>query len=314
MYSLSSIPFFDELSASQNILIAGIGGGFDVYCGIPIFLNLKNQNKNVYLANYSFTRLHETNAALVHPFCKKITPDTTEPTNGYFPEKYLSEWLEKNNFSSSVYAFSSPGVKQLQHAYQELLSLFSIDTVILVDGGTDGLMRGDEEDLGTFLQDYISLTAVMQIPLKKKVVASIGFGLDEVSHYRFLENVASVIWKDGFLGTTSLLSNSKEGKMYTNCVDYANKRMPHTKSIVNNAIIQSSGGAFGKQYIEGTDAYIFVNPLMSMYYFFTLDTVMSESHYFSFIKDTITVDEALDKIRLIPLKMQMRKTEKLPFF
>ena len=31
------IPFFNELDEAQNILIAGAGGGFDVFCGLPLF-------------------------------------------------------------------------------------------------------------------------------------------------------------------------------------------------------------------------------------------------------------------------------------
>jgi hypothetical protein len=30
------IPFFHELEKAQNILIAGAGGGFDVFCGLPL--------------------------------------------------------------------------------------------------------------------------------------------------------------------------------------------------------------------------------------------------------------------------------------
>lgn len=44
-------------SDCQNILIAGCGGGFDIYSGLPLYFDLKAMNKNVYLANLAFTDL-----------------------------------------------------------------------------------------------------------------------------------------------------------------------------------------------------------------------------------------------------------------
>jgi hypothetical protein len=35
-----NIPFFSELEGSRNILIAGAGGGFDVFCGLPLFFSI----------------------------------------------------------------------------------------------------------------------------------------------------------------------------------------------------------------------------------------------------------------------------------
>jgi hypothetical protein len=53
----------DELSLpsaienSQRVLVAGAGGGFDVYAGLPIYERLRLLGKKVYLANLSFVSL-----------------------------------------------------------------------------------------------------------------------------------------------------------------------------------------------------------------------------------------------------------------
>ena len=47
------LPFFNELEKAQTILIAGAGGGFDVFCGLPLYLWLKKAGKTVHLANLS---------------------------------------------------------------------------------------------------------------------------------------------------------------------------------------------------------------------------------------------------------------------
>ena len=30
------LPFFSEMDDAKNILITGAGGGFDVFCGLPL--------------------------------------------------------------------------------------------------------------------------------------------------------------------------------------------------------------------------------------------------------------------------------------
>jgi hypothetical protein len=44
-----------SLERSQRILVAGAGGGFDVYAGLPIYERLRALGKDVFLANLSFS-------------------------------------------------------------------------------------------------------------------------------------------------------------------------------------------------------------------------------------------------------------------
>jgi hypothetical protein len=39
------IPFFSELEGANNILIAGAGGGFDVFCGLPLYFAAKSAGR-----------------------------------------------------------------------------------------------------------------------------------------------------------------------------------------------------------------------------------------------------------------------------
>ena len=45
-----------------------------------------------------------------------------------------------------MYAFPRAGVQPLRAAYQALVDHLGIDAIVLVDGGTDILMRGDEAE------------------------------------------------------------------------------------------------------------------------------------------------------------------------
>ena len=95
-----NLPIFDHVSNSKSILIAGMGGGFDIYCGLPIYFELKDRGHNVHLANYSFTDLSAEFDELknaVHLTDSLVgVSAAVESFNPYFPERYLAQWLKQN--------------------------------------------------------------------------------------------------------------------------------------------------------------------------------------------------------------------------
>ena len=50
------IPFFSELGKAQNILIAGAGGGLDVFCGLPLYFWLRNAGNGADLSMVAIER------------------------------------------------------------------------------------------------------------------------------------------------------------------------------------------------------------------------------------------------------------------
>lgn len=38
-----NIPVFKQLSGCKHLLIAGMGGGFDIFCGLPIYFELQKR-------------------------------------------------------------------------------------------------------------------------------------------------------------------------------------------------------------------------------------------------------------------------------
>ena len=96
----------------------------------------------------------------------------------HFPEGTLARWLAAHDLPSTVYAFPPLGVQPLRAAYQYLIDRHDLDTIVLVDGGTDILMRGDEIGLGTPVEDLTSVGAVAGLDLAVKLVTCLGFGID----------------------------------------------------------------------------------------------------------------------------------------
>jgi hypothetical protein len=101
------LPFFDELRRGQNVLIAGAGGGFDVFSGLPLAFNLHAAGKRVFLGNLTFSNLPPDTAG------RRITPALTEVTADsvgsdlYFPEKHLAQWFRDRGKESPFTAFTA---------------------------------------------------------------------------------------------------------------------------------------------------------------------------------------------------------------
>lgn len=153
-----------------------------------------------------------------------------------FPVKVAGEWLLRRSFEAPVYAFAKTGVEPLRAADQMLFERHSFDLVILVDGGTDSLIFGDEPGLDTVVEDAVSVVAPCEVAGDRTLLAVLGFGVDHfhgVSHHSFLENVARLSRTSGNLGVISLVQRTPEGDAFLDLVGYANQRQPqHRRGIM----------------------------------------------------------------------------------
>ena len=99
----------------------------------------------------------------------------------YFPEKHLAQWFRDQGKEVPVYCFHRVGPKPVTAAYDVLVRELQTDTVVLVDGGTDSLLRGDENALGTPIEDMTSIAAVDALDaalVPRKMLVCLGFGID----------------------------------------------------------------------------------------------------------------------------------------
>ena len=319
MTNLNQSPFLQQLTEAETILIAGAGGGFDIYAGLPIILYLNSLGKQVIIANYSFTWLEETSATEYFPHCYEIKgTDHDRSGRGYFPERLLKSWLTTKGMDLPVFAFPRVGAKPLTSAYDYLVKRFSVDTIVLVDGGTDALMFGDEAGLGTPQEDACSVAAVTAQEVERALLVCVGFGIDAyhgVSHYRYLENVADCIRGGAFFGTWHLLQEMPEATAYREAVDYANDRMRGMESIVSNSIISALVGESGDFHRTRRTAgsELFINPLMTLYWCFEANYVAGRIGYLAALRSTDTIGEVNGVIARYQLGLgALRESRRLP--
>ena len=135
----------------------------------------------------------------------------------------------------------------MREAYQNLVAHLGVDAVVLVDGGTDILLRGDEAGLGTPEEDMTSLAAVAMLEDADRLVVSLGFGIDAfhgVCHAHVLENLAALDRDDGYPGALSIPSASPEARAYLDAVAHAQRTTPDRPSIVQGQIAAALRGEF----------------------------------------------------------------------
>ncbi|HEY6229545.1 MAG TPA: DUF1152 domain-containing protein [Verrucomicrobiae bacterium] len=289
------IPFFTEIERSQTVLLAGAGGGFDIFCGLPLYFFLRKAGKTVHLANLSFTELGFCEGDSPMHSLLKVTAESSGPAN-YFPELHLARWLSDHIAPTPIYAISRTGALPITDAYRWLINELKPDTLILIDGGMDSLMRGDEIGLGTPQEDSASLAAASAVNVAQKYLVSVGFGVDTfhgVCHAHFLENVAALIGEGAYLGAWSLTKEMEEFDLYQQACEFVHSRMPRSPSIVNTSIISAVLGRFGdfhtSKRTEGST--LFINPLMSIYWAFQLEPIARRNLYLDSIRNTATYQE-----------------------
>ncbi len=287
------LPFFEELEGSRRILLAGCGGGFDVFGALPLYFALKAEGKEVHLASLSFSFPDLAlpilslqpgwKGRILTPNLVRVDADTPEFAP-YFPELFLSRWFRSRGEDVPLWCFPVSGARPLAASYGLLSERLGLDAVVLVDGGSDSLMRGDEADLGTPSEDVASMIAVDSLDLPVKLLACIGFGADwfhGISHGRALEATAALAAAGGYLGLFSLLDTMPEARLYREACAYVFERMPGSESIVNTSILSALEGHFGDYHAlkRTSKGGLWISPLMSAYWCYRLSAVTGRMAY-----------------------------------
>ncbi|HVF84840.1 MAG TPA: DUF1152 domain-containing protein [Abditibacteriaceae bacterium] len=316
MNNFLRLGVFDELDKSQNVLVAGAGGGFDVFSGLPLYFALKNAGKNVHLANLTFADIIGSTGRKLHPQLVEITADTLG-NQRYFPELHLSRWFRGRGEEVPIYAFELSGVQPIHEAYEVLVERLELDTIVLVDGGTDSLMRGDEAGLGTPVEDMASIMAVHQLDIPRKLLCCVGFGVDAfhgVCHAQFLEAVGDITRAGGFLGMWSLTREMPEVELFKSAAEQVFRKMPHHPSIVSSSILSAIEGHFGDYHSthRTQSSRLFINALMTLMWCFQLDIVANRVLYKSAILQSQTKFDIQQEIELFRLKTRRKPYEDLP--
>lgn len=193
----------------------------------------------------------------------------------------------------------------------------AVDAIVLIDGGTDILCRGDESSLATPEEDMTSLAAVAGLDVPVKLVSCLGFGIDAhsgLAHTQILENLAALDRDGHYLGALSIPSTGREAALYREAVRDAQAATPLRPSIVNGQIAAALRGDFGNvQFTRRTaSSTLFVNPLMAMYFTVDLDALARRCLYLDRIEHTIGMRQVSHRIEAFRAEITPRIPRAFP--
>jgi hypothetical protein len=340
---------YKQFEGSKNVLISGCGGGYDIFCGLDLFFNLLEQGKHVILGSYTFTNddllakvgvpitkycyridnsLEFDEAEYMKDFVQAQLPpdDVLERMNYtkeeymqlnsvnfnkpcYFPEYRLTKSLAGYNIKVPIYCFTGSGIKLLTEAYKEVVRMHDIDTIVLVDGGTDSLMTGVEinsdgdQALGTPFEDISSIIAVSNCNVPNRFLYTLGFNVDQfhgVTDENYLMNTAELIKQGYFIGAYMLSKHNESTKRYIDLFKQCNPE----NSIVNSHVISAIQGEYGnhceswlKQRLGNSKQHI--HPLMALYWVYHLDGIYKNLKYdVNKLKETIDETEISQLLKI----------------
>lgn len=313
-----NLPGIDQLAACRNLLLAGMGGGFDLYCGLPIYFELRQRGVNVHLASLSFSphlRRLKTGVRLT----ETLIGATAEHSGTviYFPEMDLTRWFaEQRNEAVTIWCLEKTGGLQMAANYRALAAHLDLDGFLLIDGGCDSLLRGDESMLGTLIEDALSLAAVNELDfLPLRQIACLGFGAErEVPHAHMLENVAALAAEGAFLGACALVRQMEAYRLYEEAVLHVHARAFQDPSVINASVISAVQGHYGDYHLteKTRGSRLWISPLMSLYWFFDLAAVAARNLFLSQLATTTSPRDALTLLAEMRRHLTPRAAAQIP--
>lgn len=297
------LPVIMNLKNCKNILILGMGGEFDVFAGLPIYLTLEKMGMKLHLGSFTHVQWNvvtsHTECIPMAQGCVGVTGNIKQASD-FFPEMYLSSYFKDvKSREVPVWTFKrDQSVAEYTNSLDTLVKHIGIDVIILVDGGVDSIMVGDEEGSGSMMEDTLSLAAVKNVDVPIKMLGCVGFGTEteeNLSHYSALENIAKIIKQGGFYGTCSLVSYMDCFKEYKAICEHVWKQPNHKKSHIQTKVIPSAEGEFGDYHMFPMEKKndIFVSPLSNIYWFFNAQAPIYNNLVIPAIEEKETFFEAV---------------------
>jgi hypothetical protein len=314
-----NLPIVDRLRGCRSVLVAGMGGGYDVFCGLPLYLALRSRGFEVHLANYSFSDICRASHGIrLSPTQVGVLADH-EGLYPYFPEYHLARWLhQQQGLDVPVWCWHKVGAQPLAEDIARLQRHLSLDAVVLVDGGVDSLIRGDEAELGTVVEDAITMHALTQVPgLSVRLMACIGLGAErDITHAQIFENIAGLTREGGFLGSCSLTAQMACGAAYIEAVLYAQAQRLSDPSVINSSIVSALRGEFGNWHLttKTHGSSLWISPLMPMFWFFDFDAVARRNLFLPELAGTQSFREALGRVVEFTSRLPRRPGSRVPLW
>lgn len=287
-----SLPF--EIDDYNNILLLGVGGGYDIITAMPIYFYLKKHNKNVILGSTNYVHLQSIYNGLgeeVEDGVLKMY--NNNPQNSAVMEAQLAAII-----SDPVYSFQKLGVRGLTRALKKVRIIHAIDLIIAVDGGIDSLITGKEKIQGTPVEDLVTITALNNLPEIDKVLCCVGMGAenDEGLTAELIGPNILNLFQYGFLGTSAWTTSPEVLQMTVVYNEVSDQRKSHIIPKIIDTLIGKINEDISMQF------------LLPICWFFNLKEVVNKNILSPIIQDTYSFTDVVYKHLELKIKKRFTST------
>lgn len=280
---------------------------------VPLHHALRAAGIEVHLASLSFAYLN----GLAHAVQDERVPNlyavgaAAATPRAYCPEAYLADFLDREHGCEHVvWSFDKTGVRPLAHAYRTLVERLALDAIVLVDGGIDAVLRGDETSLGTPSEDLATLAAAtaLDIPVVLACVGMTAELRDGIAHAQVFERIAELTRAGAYLGASALVPGTPTCDVYMRAVEAVFAGQAEQKqSHVHKVITRAARGEFG-----ATAPHVWLSPLANMYWFFDAHTVARTHCFLDELRATDSIWEVAARIEAIRKSLPIKERSTIP--
>ncbi len=305
-------PVLANLGHPRRVLLAGCGGGYDILGAVPLRHVLRAAGVEVELASLSFAYLNGLDAAqdAAHPNLYAVGA-AAATQRSYCPEAWLATWLDTQEPGAHVvWSFDKTGVRPLAAAYRALVERLAIDAIVLVDGGIDAVLRGDETSLGTPSEDLASLAAATElgIPTALACVGMTAELRDGIQHAQVFERFAELGREGAYWGASALVPGTPACDAYLAALDAVYAGQAEMKqSHVHRVIAKAVRGEFG-----ATAPHVWLSALANMYWYFDARVVARTHRFLDELRATDSIWEVAARIEAVRKTLAIKNHETIP--
>ena len=294
----------------RRVLLAGCGGGYDILGEVPLVHALRGSGVEVELASLSFCYLNGLDGAAQDPAVPNLYAVTGAcATEGaYYPRAWRARWLDATHGGAhTVWCFDKAGVRPLARAYRALATRHGLDAIVLIDGGIDAVLCGDETSLGTPSEDLAALAAVTELDVPV-VLACVGLSAelrDGIAHAQVFARVIELARLGAYRGASALVAGTPACDAYLPAV-FAGQQQ-QKRSHVHDVIMRSARGEFG-----AVAPHVWLSALANMYWVFDGRVVVRTHAFLDALRPTASIWEVAARIEGIRKELPIQAPTAIP--
>ena len=280
-----------KLDSAKSILIVGAGGDQNILCGIPLYYTFLKQGKNVHLANLTHTDLknihQHADPIVLEPNVLGANSIIKLPSQNYV-EGYLSQFFKETlNQDKIVWMLNKTNVQDLKKAFEKLIAHLEVDAIVLVDGGIDSIMTGNE-GREILTKNFVDTTLILAVIQQMEEIQNNCFFvclnenlIDQMVINNILSNISV---QGGFFGGSYMVNYMSSYKLMKSAYSYlknSNNVSDKLEYLIKLTDLDYEEGELKNGLIQ----FLFFNPIALAYNNIIIHKIQDNISYYDIVQN-----------------------------